>query len=93
MWTSKVACTSGRPSSASTKDRSPSASHFSSLASRDVHEWYDDQAHQFRIEVRVSNSRWGPRFGYRGYFEVEWRALGADGLPTGIQPQRVEPRE
>jgi hypothetical protein len=59
----------------------------------DVHEWYDDEAHLFRIDVRVSNPRWGPLFGYRGHFEVEWRALGAAELPAGIQPQRVEARE
>ena len=64
---------------------------FSGVA--DVHEWYDDQTHLFRIDVRVSNSRWGPLFGYRGHFEVEWRALGAEELPTGVRPQRVEPRE
>jgi len=46
-----------------------------------------------RIDVSVSNSRWGPLFGYRGHFQVEWRALKAEELPTDIRPQRVEPRE
>jgi hypothetical protein len=64
---------------------------FSGVA--DVHEWYDDEAQQFRIEVRVSNSRWGPLFGYRGHFQVEWQAVGAQELPVHIYPQRVESRE
>jgi len=64
---------------------------FSGVA--DVHEWYDDQAQRFRIDVRVSNPRWGPLFGYRGHFQVEWRTLAADELPTDIRPRRVEPRE
>jgi len=64
---------------------------FSGVA--DVHEWYDDEAQLFRIDVRVSNPRWGPLFGYHGHFHVEWRVLGARGLPLHILPQRVEPRE
>jgi hypothetical protein len=59
----------------------------------DVHEWYDDDQQQFRIEVRVGNARWGPLFGYRGHFQVEWRSLEADDLPREIAPQRVERRE
>jgi hypothetical protein len=64
---------------------------FSGVA--DVHEWYDDAAQQFRIDVRVSNPRWGPLFGYHGHFQVEWRTLGPDELPAGVAPQRVERRE
>jgi hypothetical protein len=64
---------------------------FSGVA--DVHEWYDDEAQRFRIDVRVSNPRWGPLFGYHGHFLVEWRALGTDGLPVHVLPQRVESRE
>jgi Domain of unknown function (DUF4166) len=64
---------------------------FSGVA--DVHEWYDDKAQTFRIDVRVSNSRWGPLFGYHGHFQVEWHTLGVQGLPPAIRPRRVEPRE
>ena len=59
----------------------------------DVHEWYDDETRQFRIEVRVSNPRWGPLFGYRGHFDVEWRTLDTEELPLGVAPRRVERRE
>lgn len=64
---------------------------FSGVA--DVHEWFDDKTQLFRIDVRVSNRRWGPLFGYRGYFEVEWRPLPADELPRDVTPRRVELRE
>lgn len=64
---------------------------FSGVA--DVCEWYDDDARCFRIEVNVSNRRWGPLFGYRGAFQVEWRTLHADAVPTRITPRRVERRE
>ena len=46
-----------------------------------VCEWYDDASGKHRIEDDVSNDRWGPLFGYRGSFDVEWRQLGDDG-PT-----------
>ena len=43
----------------------------------DVLEWYDDQAGKYRISVNVTNSRWGPLFGYEGSFEVEWKPVRA----------------
>jgi hypothetical protein len=64
---------------------------FSGVA--DVHEWFDERTQQFRIDVRVSNPRWGPLFGYRGRFEVEWRAVRSGEPLDGIAPQRVERRE
>jgi hypothetical protein len=64
---------------------------FSGVA--DVHEWYDDARGQFGIEVRVTNARWGPLFGYRGWFDVEWRELGAEGVPAAARPSREERRE
>ena len=42
-----------------------------------VCEWYDAAASRFRIEVTVHNRRWGPFFGYRGSFDVEWRETPA----------------
>jgi hypothetical protein len=58
-----------------------------------VHEWFDDTSQRFRIDVRVSNRYWGPLFGYRGQFEVEWRRVRTDELPANVQPRRVERRE
>jgi hypothetical protein len=64
---------------------------FSGVA--DVCEWYDDEAGRFRIEVSVSNRRWGPLFGYRGAFDVEWRPVRHGGVPAGVLPRREERRE
>jgi hypothetical protein len=56
----------------------------------EVHEWYDDEAERYRIDVRVSNPRWGPLFGYSGSFEVDW----IDSVvPTHVRPVREERRE
>ena len=59
----------------------------------DVREWYDDEAGCFRIVVDVRNPTWGRLFGYRGSFNVEWRALGAAGVPAHILPHRQERRD
>jgi len=64
---------------------------FSGIA--DVREWYDDAARRFRIEVDVHNRVWGPLFGYRGSFDVEWRAVSADEMPVHIMPMRQERRD
>ena len=64
---------------------------FSGIA--DVHEWYDDKDHCFRISVNVKNRTWGPLFGYRGSFNVEWRTVAAGEVPSHILPHRQEPRE
>lgn len=64
---------------------------FSGIA--DVHEWYDDKDHRFRISVNVKNRTWGPLFGYRGSFNVEWRTVAAGEVPSHILPHRQEPRE
>jgi len=59
----------------------------------DVHEWYDDAAKCFRIEVAVSNRTWGALFGYRGSFEVEWLTMTPDQIPAHAKPRREERRE
>jgi len=59
----------------------------------DVCEWYDDTARRFRIEVAVHNRRWGPLFGYRGSFDVEWRPAPPGSTPRAILPVREERRE
>ena len=64
---------------------------FSGIA--DVREWYDDAAGRFRIAVDVRNSVWGPLFGYRGSFDVEWRHVDTRALPRHILPKRQERRD
>jgi len=59
----------------------------------DVREWFDDKAGRFRIEVSVQNRTWGPLFGYRGSFDVEWLTSGAGSVPRHILPLRQERRE
>jgi hypothetical protein len=64
---------------------------FSGIA--DVCEWYDDAIEKFRIDVRVTNHVWGPLFGYRGTFSVEWKTVQQEDIPADIKPQREERRE
>jgi hypothetical protein len=64
---------------------------FSGVA--DVCEWYDDALGRFRIDVEIHNRRWGPLFGYRGTFDVEWRPVSPGGIPTGVKPRCEERRE
>ena len=64
---------------------------FSGIA--DVCEWYDDEHKCFRIQVIVHNRTWGRLFGYRGHFQVEWRAIDSSGVPKTMLPLRTEPRE
>lgn len=59
----------------------------------DVSEWFDDAAQKFCIDVNVWNRYWGPLFGYRGTFDVEWKHVTPDAIPTGIKPRREEKRE
>jgi Domain of unknown function (DUF4166) len=59
----------------------------------EVCEWYDETADRFRILVDVRNRVWGRLFGYRGFFDVEWLPVGAEGLPRRLLPMRVERRE
>lgn len=60
----------------------------------DVHEWWDEDAERYRIDVRVSNPRFGRLFGYRGSFDVEERPVAsvAD-VPPDVLPRRTEKRE
>ena len=63
---------------------------FSGVA--DVLEWFDETSGRYRIEVSVSNRVWGPLFGYRGSFDVEW-IEAPDGPPPDRRPRREERRE
>jgi len=64
---------------------------FSGIA--DVCEWYDDALEKFCIDMRVTNRYWGPLFGYRGSFDVEWKSMHAADIPADIRPRREERRE
>jgi hypothetical protein len=64
---------------------------FSGIA--DVCEWYDDGEQQFKIEVNVTNKVWGPLFGYKGHFLVDWQTVRPDEIPADILPYRTENRE
>lgn len=64
---------------------------FSGIA--DVCESYDDAADCFRIDVNVSSKRWGPLFGYRGSFQVEWLPIPHTAVPEHVLPKRTERRE
>lgn len=64
---------------------------FSGIA--EVCEWYDDEIEKFRIEVQVTNRHWGPLFGYRGTFSVEWKSVKPQDIPADVKPRREERRE
>ena len=91
-WTNKAGCASVRASSASTRVRSAFKFPMCFSGIAEVREWYDDAAGMFRIEVNVHNRTWGPLFGYRGSFAVEWRTIGAT-VPPDRLPVRTERRE
>lgn len=64
---------------------------FSGVA--DVCEWYDDAEQCFRIEVNVSNKIWGPLFGYKGHFQVDWQSIRPNEIPADVLPRRTERRQ
>ena len=64
---------------------------FSGIA--DVCEWYEESDQRFHIEVNVSNHVWGPLFGYRGSFDIEWQPVDKQTIPEDILPRRCERRE
>lgn len=60
----------------------------------DVCEWYDDETEKYQIEVNVRNKLFGPLFGYRGSFDVEYIPVTeAGGIPQYVKPVREERRE
>ena len=63
---------------------------FSGIAN--VCESYDERIQKYRIDVNVSNTVWGPLFGYKGTFEAEWQSDVSD-PPEDIKPMRFERRE
>jgi hypothetical protein len=58
-----------------------------------VREWWDEPAQQFRIQVDVRNSVFGPLFGYRGSFTVIERECTVHDIPLDVRPLREERRE
>jgi hypothetical protein len=54
----------------------------------EVHEWYDEVARCFHINVTVSNRRFGRLFGYRGRFEARYPRMRADDIPQTVRPVR-----
>jgi hypothetical protein len=64
---------------------------FSGIAN--VCEWFDDASGKFRISVDVRNKAWGSLFGYRGWFDVEWKTCTAEQVPVHVKPLREERRE
>jgi Domain of unknown function (DUF4166) len=56
-----------------------------------VHEWWDDLAGCFRIEVRVANAYLGPLFGYRGRFTTAYVNTGTAPVPAAVRPLRENP--
>jgi hypothetical protein len=59
----------------------------------EVCEWYDESDKRFHIEVNVKNHVWGPLFGYRGSFQIEWLRIKCTEVPADILPVRCERRE
>jgi hypothetical protein len=60
----------------------------------EVCEWYDDAEKKFKISVQVVNKIWGPLFGYRGTFEVEYVPVPSEKeIPLDVKPVREEKRE
>jgi hypothetical protein len=64
---------------------------FSGVA--EVCEWYDDDVGRFKIEVNVKNRTWGPLFGYKGTFDVEYIEIKPEEIPLNLRPVREESRE
>ena len=58
-----------------------------------LREWYDEGTGRFGIQVAVTNHRFGPLFGYRGWFTVEEHPCAGDEIPADVLPRREEPRE
>ena len=54
---------------------------------------YDEKTQRFRIVVDVHNKTWGPLFGYRGRFDVDWLKVDGVTVPGHIMPYRQERRE
>jgi hypothetical protein len=52
----------------------------------EIRESYDDELDRFRIQVAVTNHRFGPLFGYYGTFSATY--IKGDAVPQAIKPAR-----
>lgn len=60
----------------------------------EVREWVDDErTSRFGIEVALRSPVLGPVFGYRGWFDLEWRPCPREEIPAAARPVREERRE
>lgn len=59
----------------------------------DICEWYDVQSEKYRISVKVTNSRWGPLFGYECSFDPQWKPVRTQDVPSDVKPVREERRQ
>ncbi|WP_392674876.1 DUF4166 domain-containing protein [Streptomyces sp. LN785] len=57
-----------------------------------VREWYDDIARRFRIQVSVTNRRFGRLFGYGGSFTADFVDVEKYGVRDSLRPVREEAR-
>ncbi|MEU3227610.1 DUF4166 domain-containing protein [Streptomyces sp. NPDC006976] len=57
-----------------------------------VRESFDEAAGRFRIQVSVTNRRFGPLFGYEGSFTAEYADVEAHGVRPDLRPVREEAR-
>jgi hypothetical protein len=54
----------------------------------EVHEWYSERSHQFRIQLKVTSPVVGPLFGYRGRFTVSYVDTRQAPVPATVKPLR-----
>lgn len=57
-----------------------------------VRESFDEEAGCFRIQVSVTNRRFGPLFGYEGSFTASYTDATAHGVRADLRPVREEVR-
>jgi hypothetical protein len=58
----------------------------------ELREAYDDERERFTIDVRVTNRRFGPLVGYRGWFTCTYPEVVGDAVPPSVKPLREERR-
>lgn len=59
----------------------------------DVRETYNQSAGYYEIDVHVAHPFWGPIFGCRGRFQIEWLECDPEQIPERARPDRVQSRE
>lgn len=59
----------------------------------DLHEWYDEATGRVHIQVRVTNKRFGPLFGYSGSFTTRYVDTTQAPVPAAVRPLRENPHD